>query len=136
MQDSIPDLIRKARKAAGFRSQRALAEAMGVSPLTVLNWEKGHHAPDERHVPRLAELLGLQPGDLAPPPPTPDERQDWRDRISHLEEAVRVYELAVSTLEEAVTLLQARELTLRHEVREQADSLAKLLAARDAKDHR
>lgn len=55
---AIGDRIRKLRGTKGFRSQQALAEALGVSLPTVNRWETGKSAPEEK-LPALCEALGV-----------------------------------------------------------------------------
>jgi transcriptional regulator with XRE-family HTH domain len=61
-----------ARKAAGFKTKKALADALGVPSKTVERWEKDT-APGAEQLPRLAAVLGvtadwiLSGGALEPP---------------------------------------------------------------------
>jgi len=55
---AIGDRIRQLRVTAGFRSQQALAERLGVSLPTVNRWETGKQAPEEK-MPVLCEALGV-----------------------------------------------------------------------------
>ena len=56
--------IREARKNAGL-SQQALAERLGVSRNTVVNWESGRCVTDYRTAMALCEVLGISPADPA-----------------------------------------------------------------------
>jgi ribosome-binding protein aMBF1 (putative translation factor) len=50
----------QAREAAGYATQTALAEAIGLSGHhNVHRWEKGHHFPRVPELYRLARLLGV-----------------------------------------------------------------------------
>lgn len=57
------DNIRALREAKGI-SQRELAEALGVDQSAVSNWERGKAEPTAFNIRRLADLLGVKPGDL------------------------------------------------------------------------
>ncbi|MBF2097482.1 MAG: helix-turn-helix transcriptional regulator [Gloeomargaritaceae cyanobacterium C42_A2020_066] len=56
--------IREARLAAGL-TQSALAELLGVSRTSVINWEMGRALPSFSHLVRLREVLGLPWWELA-----------------------------------------------------------------------
>jgi len=56
---TLSDRIQRARLAAGFSSQKALADAIGVSRVSVTNWEAGLNEPSARRLRRLAELCGV-----------------------------------------------------------------------------
>jgi len=51
------------RKRRGF-TQASLAEALGVEQPTVQRWENGSRSPDIPQMIRLAEVLGVEPGEL------------------------------------------------------------------------
>lgn len=55
--------IRALREAKGI-SQRELAEALGVDQSAVSNWERGKAEPTAFNIRRIADLLGVEPGDL------------------------------------------------------------------------
>ncbi|MEY8462163.1 helix-turn-helix domain-containing protein [Streptococcus merionis] len=63
----LGDLIKQERQKQG-NTQESLAEMLGVSRQTIINWEKGKTLPDSQSLVRLAkeyhlsfdELLGLQ----------------------------------------------------------------------------
>lgn len=55
--------IRAYRERKGL-SQKALAEALGVDQSAVSNWERGLSEPTAFNIRRLADLLGVKPGDL------------------------------------------------------------------------
>lgn len=46
---------------------------MGVSEQTVRQWERGRKFPHLRKLPRLGEVLGVQPGSFFPGPSDPLE---------------------------------------------------------------
>ena len=52
--------IRKRRLELGL-SQRQAVSRLGVNPLTVLNWEKGHTEPPIEAVPAILRFLGYDP---------------------------------------------------------------------------
>lgn len=45
-------------------TQSALAEAVGVEQPTIQRWERGNRTPDMADILRLAEALGVEPGEL------------------------------------------------------------------------
>jgi transcriptional regulator with XRE-family HTH domain len=47
-----------------FLTQKELAAKVGVSYQTVQTWEAGTAQPRLRHIPKLADALGLEPGQL------------------------------------------------------------------------
>jgi transcriptional regulator with XRE-family HTH domain len=47
-----------------FMTQKELAAKVGVSYQTVQTWESGKAQPRLRHIPRLAEVLGVPPEEL------------------------------------------------------------------------
>jgi transcriptional regulator with XRE-family HTH domain len=49
-----------------FLTQKELAEKVGVSYQTIQAWEGGKSHPRLRHIPRLAEALGVEPATLLP----------------------------------------------------------------------
>ena len=55
--------IRFYRKKAGF-SQTALAIALGVNQSAIAQWESGKTEPTAFNIRRLADILGVAPGDL------------------------------------------------------------------------
>ena len=57
------DKIRALREARGM-SQTELAEALGVDQTTVSAWETGKAEPTIFNLRRLADILGVSPGDL------------------------------------------------------------------------
>jgi len=59
--------IRTAREAMGW-SQDDLAARMGISRSAIAQWETSRAAPATNRVAELAELLGLEPADVLPPP--------------------------------------------------------------------
>lgn len=57
--------------------QRQIASRLGVTPDTVLNWEKGWTKPPARHWPKILDFLGYDP---YPEPITLGERIQARYR--------------------------------------------------------
>jgi len=47
-----------------FKTQKELATQVGVSYQTVQTWEAGSAQPRLRHIPKLAEALGVEPEQL------------------------------------------------------------------------
>lgn len=50
--------LQNARKRAGYRTQQALGDALGVSGRTVRNWETGYTTPDHKAKTALRDVLG------------------------------------------------------------------------------
>jgi len=59
----MAEQIKKYRKAAGI-SQQSLADQLGVTRNTVINWEAGKYRPDADLFPTLCTLLGITLNDL------------------------------------------------------------------------
>ncbi|MGW6569967.1 helix-turn-helix domain-containing protein [Streptomyces sp. NPDC054975] len=57
-------LLRKLRRARGFRTQRLLAVALGCARSTVSTWEASRSLPRPEMLTRLASLLGVTPCEL------------------------------------------------------------------------
>lgn len=57
---TFADRLKQAREAAGFKSQAALAKAMGISPGSIGNWETGIRQQPRDLLP-LARALGVSP---------------------------------------------------------------------------
>lgn len=58
--------IRELRISAGM-SQMELARRMGVSGPSVIQWEQGKNMPTSDKLPKLAEILGVEIGELYAP---------------------------------------------------------------------
>lgn len=58
MQETFGQRLQAARKAAGFRTQESLGDAIGVSGKTIRNYEGGKTHPDAGTLARLRRLLG------------------------------------------------------------------------------
>lgn len=56
--------IRAARLAAGIKSQRELAEMLGVTRGAVANWEANQNMPDASHLLRMSQMLGVSVEEL------------------------------------------------------------------------
>jgi len=54
----------KALRRRRFLTQKDLAVRVGVSYQTIQAWESGKARPRLRHIPKLAEALGLDPSAL------------------------------------------------------------------------
>lgn len=52
-------MLKQARKKCGGYTQKELAEMVGVSKMTVSNWETGKTAPSIRLWKKLATVLGI-----------------------------------------------------------------------------
>ena len=51
------------RKSQGL-TQEALAEKIGVNPITVSQWERGKYSPTASNIPKVAKALGITPEKL------------------------------------------------------------------------
>lgn len=56
--------LKQARKKCGGYTQKELADLVGVSVMTILNWEKGHSTPSLIMWKKVAEVLGLEVNQL------------------------------------------------------------------------
>jgi transcriptional regulator with XRE-family HTH domain len=59
---AMPEMSRRlaaARMRAGYRSQRAFADALGVSHGLVGQWETGHKEPGRHNLANIAKLCGI-----------------------------------------------------------------------------
>ncbi len=52
------------RLLAGYRTQLAAAKEIGVGRNTVARWESGARAPNADMITRLAQLYGVDEGDI------------------------------------------------------------------------
>ncbi len=57
---TLGEHVRKRRLELGL-TQRQAAERLGVSPWTVLNWEKNHTEPPIESIPAIIRFLGYDP---------------------------------------------------------------------------
>lgn len=55
---SFGEKLREMRKGAGM-NQRALADAVGVTPSCLSKWESGHMLPSKRNLDAICEALGI-----------------------------------------------------------------------------
>lgn len=55
--------IRELREKRGL-SQKQLADALGIDQSAIARWETGANEPTAFNVRRLADILGVAPGDL------------------------------------------------------------------------
>ena len=54
----------RALRRQRFLTQKELAEKVGVSYQTIQAWEAGKSQPRLRHIPKLADALGVAPTEL------------------------------------------------------------------------
>lgn len=59
----MTDTLKSLRITKGL-TQKSLAEKLGVSPVTVFQWERGIYHPTPSIVPKLADVLGITPNHL------------------------------------------------------------------------
>jgi len=76
----IGDLIRAARAIRGW-SQDALAACAGVTAHTIVNVERGAHAPSPKTAARLGRVLGIDPALVLGLPAWEDATRAQRIRI-------------------------------------------------------
>ena len=55
--------IRQARRARGW-TQLQLATRLGVTPVTVYNWERGRYEPSATKLRQIARLFGVSMDDV------------------------------------------------------------------------
>jgi transcriptional regulator with XRE-family HTH domain len=58
----LPELVAYRKRANLTRTD--FARALGVSRVTVWRWEEGRQFPDDRYVPKLADMLGMSEPEL------------------------------------------------------------------------
>ena len=63
MSETIGERLRRLRKKSGL-TQEKLADAVGVSLLTLFRWEKGERSPRIDEIKALAKALGVSEADL------------------------------------------------------------------------
>jgi DNA-binding XRE family transcriptional regulator len=56
---SAETALRRIRIEHGYRSRRAFAKKLGVSPETPTSWERGTCKPHPRHAEKLVALLAM-----------------------------------------------------------------------------
>lgn len=59
----MTETLKSLRVSNGF-TQKSLAEKLGVSPITVFQWEHGKYKPTPSMMPKLAKALGISSMDL------------------------------------------------------------------------
>jgi len=57
---TLGDLIKKWRLEKGV-FQKNLAKMIGVSEMTIVNWEKGRTKPTKKNLERIKEIFGVDP---------------------------------------------------------------------------
>lgn len=75
MPETFSQRLKTLRKKAGL-NQTQLAEAVGVSLLTLFRWEKGERQPRLEEIKSLAKALNVSENDLLNDPP-PEKSGDW-----------------------------------------------------------
>lgn len=61
--NTLGDHIRKRRLDLGLLQQE-VAEQLGVTEATIVNWELNHTSPEIRYTPRIIAFLGYDPSDI------------------------------------------------------------------------
>lgn len=56
----MTDTLKSLRVSNGY-TQKALADKLQVSPITVFQWEHGRYQPTPSTIPALAKALGVTP---------------------------------------------------------------------------
>lgn len=56
--------LKEARKKCGGLTQKELADKLGVTGATVVNWEKGHTTPSIEMCLKLSKVFGISIADL------------------------------------------------------------------------
>lgn len=74
--------IRNLREEAGM-TQLQLAVAIGVTPVTVYNWERGQHEPKASQVRALANVFGVSMDDIDFELSATSVRDENRDQPKH-----------------------------------------------------
>lgn len=104
-----------ARANAGYDSWFQVAQAAGVSPTTLDNWLYGRTQPRLHKMAKIAEALGLRPGDLEAAyegvaPPEPPLTEALRDLLPELRELVVLLRAQADAeiLEQVRAALEAR----------------------------
>lgn len=90
---TISHLLRERRRSLGHHQADAAA-AVGVAQTTIAKWENGT-VPGTKHVPRLAEYLGMSQGELAA---TLYGGGQLDDRVAQLEERLEQLNARVECL--------------------------------------
>ena len=80
MNETYGSRLQAARKSAGYRSQQALGDLVGVSGKTIRNYETDAHLPPADMRQRLREVLGRfdADGDAVEVALANSELIDWR----------------------------------------------------------
>lgn len=77
-KESLGARIRRARLAARIRTQRELAQALGVATQTVTQWEQDTHAPARDRAVQIARVTGVSLSWLLTGLPLPVQSTDGR----------------------------------------------------------
>lgn len=77
--------LKEARESAGL-TQEQLAELVPVAAQTVKDWERGRKHPMLEKLPRLAEVLGVDPGRFFPESCASDRVQEGDPTADTVEE--------------------------------------------------
>ena len=80
MSETLSERIRTFRKKAGL-NQEQLAEAVGVSCVTISQWETEIYTPKTLKIKALAKALGVTEADLLNDPP-PEHSGEWTIHIN------------------------------------------------------
>lgn len=89
--------LQEMRRAAGFRSAREFAEALGVPVRTYTNYEQGSHVPPLDLLIRMADMLGCTLDELVGREPDGGETVvRYRQLSDEAKKAVDYYVLYIS----------------------------------------
>lgn len=66
VKKALAKRLRKARKDAGFRFAKELADALDLPEHTYRTYERGEHMPDLTTLTRICKLLNVEPNEMLP----------------------------------------------------------------------
>jgi len=72
MEKFYPEKLKKKRREKGL-TQEAIAELIGVHPVSYARWESGDRQPKGKYIVKLAEILGVHPSYFFEPEKTKQE---------------------------------------------------------------
>ena len=115
MDNLTPEQIRAERMQRKW-TQRAFADMIGVTPVSVSKWENGLTEPSYNHMRRIIEVF---------------THGADRDRVAELEAEVEALKSQQRELVERLTLLRQGDALYRAEIRAELERLATLVEGAD-----